>query len=285
MVKIGELRKNAARRLADSGCDSPRADADFLLTGLFGLTKTELILGEGTLDACDEEKFEECIGRAEKGEPVQYIVGKCEFMSLEFKVNSATLIPRCDTEILTEDVIRECKRRGARNVLEIGCGSGCIAVSIAHCVPDVRVFAADISDSALAIAAENSRLNGTEGQTVFFKHDIMKGFPPQPAELPDIIVSNPPYIPTRDISELDVKVSHFEPRTALDGGADGLDFYRKITECARLTPHGLLAFEVGFGQAAQVAEIMKSRFESIETVRDLSGIERVVKGTLRRTGD
>lgn len=278
MVKLSELRKRGAAQFEKVGVDSPRADADFLLTKLFGLTKGELLLGDRELDEGERAVFEGAIERRLGGEPVQYIAGKCEFMSLDFAVTRATLIPRSDTEILVETVIDEARRKNAKTIFEIGCGSGCIAVSLAYYLPNVRVFTADISKDALSVAAENAKRHGVFDRVSLLEHDIMKGFPTDMVELPDIIVSNPPYIPRCDIEGLDKKVCGFEPMGALDGGEDGLDFYRKICECARLCRGGMLAFEVGIGQAVDCAELMKKRFSDIIYVKDLSGIDRVVTG-------
>ncbi len=276
MVKLCELRIDAVNRLKNVKNDSPKADVDFLLSKLLGFTKTDIVLGEKELSDEAVKLFNEAVSRLEHGEPVQYIVGECEFMSLPFRIDSSTLVPRADTEILVEKVIELCD--GERmNILEVGCGSGCIAVSLAHYMPEVKVFAIDISESALKITRKNAELIGVNERTHFFRHDIMKGFPELDEEI-DILVSNPPYIPSEDIETLDIKVKGFEPKRALDGGEDGLDFYRKISEIAKIKSGGYLAFEVGFDQAKKVAEIMSERFLNIDITKDLSGTERVVTG-------
>ncbi len=280
-MKLKELRKNAIKCLADAGNVSPHADVDFILVNLIGVSKSDIIIGDKELTAEETKIFETAVERIRNGEPVQYVVGFCEFMSLKFRVNSSTLIPRADTETLVETVIDFCKHRENVRILEIGCGSGCVSVSLAHYLKNAKVFAIDISKQALKTAEENAKELNVADRISFFEHDIMSGFPEIEGGV-DVVVSNPPYIPSRDIDELERKVKAFEPRTALDGGTDGLDFYRKISECAKLNAGGLVAFEVGYDQAVAVKEIMHScGYKDVCWVKDLSGINRVVKGYRR----
>lgn len=280
MVSIKTLRKAAAAELEKNGNNSPLADVDYLLMRLLGISKSELILGDKILDAAQEEIFDAALLRLMQGEPVQYVAGGCEFMSLWFEVSRDTLIPRADTEILVEKVIELCSKKEAPKIFEIGSGSGCIAVSLAYYLPTARVLSVDVSEGAANIAEKNAKAFGVENRCRFEICDIMKGFPDF-AELPQMVVSNPPYIPKRDIESLEKKVKKFEPLTALEGGEDGLVFYRRIAKDVPIGEGGILAFEVGIGQAAEVAEIMGERFCDIEILRDLSGIERVVTGKLR----
>ena len=280
MVKLKELRKLSSAELETLGNDSPLADVDFVLTNLLRFQKSDLIFGEKVLGEEQEELFFEAMERLKQGEPVQYVVGGCEFMSLWFRVNSATLIPRADTEILVEEIIGQMSDKENVEIFEIGTGSGCIAVSLAYYLKSARVTAVDISKEALRTATENAKDMGVGDICTFLECDIMKGFP-KLKKLPDVVVSNPPYIPKRDILDLEKKVKEFEPLSALDGGEDGLDFYRRIAETTELAPGGILAFEVGIGQAEAVADIMKSRFCDIEIKCDLAGIKRVVVGRQR----
>lgn len=281
MVRIKDLRKNAVSELEKVAGDSPKADVDTILIKLLGLTRTEILRGEKEL--CDKEQkvFEQAVKRLKSGEPVQYIVGECEFMSLPFAVNSSTLIPRADTEILVEEIIRLYDNDGEINVMDIGTGTGCIAVSLAHYLKKARVWAVDISRDAIDVAIKNANAAGVSQRVEFIRHDIMKGFPQIDAGL-DVIVSNPPYIPKEDCLQLDKKVKDFEPASALDGGEDGLDFYRQIVKVVKLKENGVLAFEVGINQAEQVAQIMTERFCEIRIIKDLSGIDRVVTGKIKR---
>ncbi len=274
MVNLKYLRTTAKQRLDTVKNDSPMADIDYILTYM-GFDKSDILRGDKELDQQAENQFWSAIERLEQGEPVQYIAGYAEFMSLEFQVTPATLIPRADTEILVETVIKLCQSIQTPHIFEVGTGSGCIAISLAHYIKGTKVTSADISASALKVASSNATRNGVEVN--FIEQDILEGFPPLDP-LPDIIVSNPPYIPSADVLTLDKKVKNFEPSSALDGGTDGLDFYRYIIENAPLAPNGYLAFEVGINQSRDVTELMESRFKNIQIVKDLAGIERVVYG-------
>ena len=280
MVKIRDLRKKAIKELIVTGNDSPAADVDFIFSTFLKVDKADLIIGEKTLDTFETERFFQALERVKNGEPVQYAVGGCEFMSLWFEVNSNTLIPRADTEILVETIIERYRNFENVNIFEIGTGSGCISVSLAYYLPGARVTTVDISKGALDVARKNGERLGVTERTEFLECDIMAGFS-ELEYLPDVVVSNPPYIPKADIEMLEKKVKDFEPMTALDGGTDGLDFYRRIAGTVPIAPNGMLAFEVGIGQAGQVAQIMGERFCNIEIIKDLSGIDRVVLGKLR----
>lgn len=274
MVRLKELRTAAAKVLEASGNDSPLADADFILCAM-GFSKTEIIIGDKFVDEETKEQFLQAVEWVKTGEPVQYVMGGCEFMSMWFEVSPATLIPRCDTEVLVEKVIELCKDKPDLKIFEVGSGSGCIAISLAKFLPDAKVISADISTDALEVAKKNAEALGVSDRVSFIEWDIKKGFP-EFSESPDVIVSNPPYIPRSDILELDKKVKEFEPISALDGGEDGLDFYRLISENAPLKNNGIIAFEVGIGQADAVAGLLNTRFTDVEITKDLSGIDRVV---------
>lgn len=280
MVKLKELRKKSIEILKGCQNDSPLADVDYILSHL-GFSKTDLLLGDKTVDKSTEDAFWKCLDRLKCGEPVQYITGRCEFMSLEFEVTPETLIPRSDTEVLVEAVIEVAKSISNPRILEIGSGSGCIAISLAHYLHTAKITSVDISDGALAVATRNAKTNGVSDRVEFKKHNVFDGFD-FCRVAPDIIVSNPPYIPKADILTLDKKVKDFEPLSALDGGNDGLDFYRFITQNCKVSKNGYLAFEVGINQAQDVAEIMSERFEDVKIIHDLAGIERVVIGKIRQ---
>lgn len=280
MVKIRDLRKTAAKELELINNESPKADVDCLLSGLLGFSKTEILLGDKMLTDSQLELFESALSRLKNSEPVQYITGKCEFMSLMFEVDASVLIPRSDTEILVEAVIGLCEAIENPHILEIGCGSGCIAVSLAHYLRSARITAVDISTDAIAVAQKNALNNNVSKRIHFLHHDIMNGFP-SVSENVDIVVSNPPYIPTADIAHLEIKVRDFEPKTALEGGTDGLDFYRKITDCARLNKAGYLAFEVGISQADAVKQIMSAKYSDIQIIKDINKIDRCVIGKIQ----
>jgi len=231
----------------------------------------------------DAALISSALRRRIQGEPVQYILGKTEFMGLEFKVNPDVLIPRQETEILVEKALEVLKCSSAqvlqkRQILEIGTGSGCIAIALAKYMPGCNITATDISSDALELAKENALLNDVLNKIEFIQGDLFTPYP-VPCTLYDIIVSNPPYVASVDIDGLQPEIQ-YEPRAALDGGKDGLDFYRRIIAQSPvyLRDEGFLMLEIGFGQREAVVDIFEfsSKFEIIETAKDYSGIDRVI---------
>lgn len=213
-----------------------------------------------------------------KGEPLAYIINEWEFMGIPLEIDSHVLIPRQDTEVLAEHAIRWLKGRQECRVLDLCTGSGCIGISIAMHAPDVRVILADISPAALQVARRNIRKHDLSARVACVQADAMK-----PASISlgafDLIVCNPPYIPSADIPGLDESVRNFEPKLALDGGADGLDFYRAVASgyYTILKLGGAMMLECGIGQAAAVRDILlRNGYSEIETEADTQGIERVV---------
>lgn len=203
--------------------------------------------------------------------PLQYIIGEQEFMGFPFHVNSSVLIPRQDTETLVEEALKLCKP--GMKVLDMCTGSGCILISILKNVKDVEGTGVDISKQALNVAKENAKLN--QVAATFERSDLFD----QLSEEYDMIVSNPPYIPSEEIHSLMPEVAHFEPLEALDGKEDGLFFYRKIIENGKryLRPEGVLLFEIGFDQGADVKEMLESAgFVDVRVVKDLAANDRVV---------
>lgn len=248
-------------------------DASLVIRDVLGITPVQLITDKNKEVSKDKEKtIINYINRIKNNEPLQYVVGSCEFMSLPFDVCPDVLIPRSDTETLVEYIIE--KAPASPRILDIGTGSGCIAISLKHYIKNSTVWAMDISEKALITAQKNAQKNKVDIN--FIHHDIMQDFDGNF----DIIVSNPPYIETDVIPTLDENVRCFEPITALDGGTDGLDFYRRIVSVApsHLCDGGMLCFEVGHTQANDVAGLM-SQF-SVEIIPDLCGINRVVAGRL-----
>ncbi len=275
-MKLKELRAQIIDRLKSSESDSPETDAGLILMQVLGINKTQLLLGEVTVADEDVLKIIQMADRCACGEPVQYITGKCEFMSLPFTVAPGVLIPRCDTEILVEEVINRLNHKLHLSVADLGCGSGCIGISLAHYMKNISVISVDISDVALKISKQNANNNNLSNRIEFLKLDI--SHQPLPNTV-DCIVSNPPYIRSDVIRTLDTNVKNYEPLSALDGGRDGLDFYRKITEMAKLNPGGLLAFEIGYDQGKAVSDILaENGYTNIEIIKDLEGRDRVVLG-------
>ncbi len=245
----------------------------------------------------DEEKaYLKVIDERALGKPVSYITGEKEFMGLSFRVSEDVLIPRPDTETLVEEAIRllegkDLRRRKERRswpgapgggeplrALDMCTGSGAIGVSIAVYVPGVRVTAADISAGALGVAKINAVQNGVEDRVDFIQGDLFDCI--EESQMFDLIASNPPYISKADVEELMTDVKDFEPRLALDGGEDGLYFYRRIIPeaGAHLNPGGVLIFEIGHDQGVAVSEMLRSigDFKEIRVIKDLAGLDRVV---------
>lgn len=266
------------RGIRDMLSDNAGFEAAEIVMHVLGVDRNALILNSrDDVSDIDAEKARQLAERRRRGEPLQYIIGAAEFMSLGFSVDESVLIPRSDTETLVEYVLEKIKGRHVR-LIDIGTGSGCIGISIAKYHGDVDLTLADISDAALRIAAENAENNGVKAKIL--KIDIM-------SEVPDgkygAVVSNPPYIRSGVIPTLQTEVKDHEPLTALDGGADGLRFYRRITDIAPrfLDTDGLLAYEIGFDQGRDVSELMQKDFSGVEIVKDLCGNDRVVAGRLK----
>lgn len=279
---IKELSAKAEQILSDAECENARHTVQLIMRDVFSLDPLGLALNANT--EADEKKAGTVLDYAHRrssGEPLEYILGTQEFMSLEFDVNQSVLIPRADTETLVEIIIDECKKSGkALNLLDIGAGSGCIGISIAHYAKNTHITEADISADALTTAKINAEKNNVSDRMNFIKCDILSEIPDGKF---DIIVSNPPYIETNIIDTLDTNVRDFEPYTALDGGEDGLVFYRRITEIApdMLTEGGILAFEIGYNQGKSVSELMRANFNDVRIIKDLCRNDRVVIGTLK----
>jgi release factor glutamine methyltransferase len=223
--------------------------------------------------------------RKASGEPVQYIVGEQEFYGLHFQVNPAVLIPRPETELLVEQMIQRGKvlwPQGTPTVVDIGSGSGVIPISLAvHC-PLWQVRSSDISLAALEVANANAKLNGVAEKIQFVQSDLLETYIREQVSI-DILVSNPPYIPTAVIAELQSEVKSFEPHLALDGGVDGLNLYRRLLAEMKLLPQypSLVGFEVGQGQTDVVAQMLAELniWPKIDIITDLAGIERHVIAT------
>ena len=261
--------------------DTPRLDVEMLLKKALGDVDSMYIRMylDKQLTEEQEKYFLEMIKERLNERPIAYIIGNREFMGLDFFVKEGVLIPRPDTETLVEEIINICNNRTGLNILDIGTGSGAITISLAKYLDKSHVISADISDIALEIASKNAISNNVDERIDFIKSDVFSNVPKE--EKFDLIVSNPPYIRKADIDGLDRQVKDFEPYNALEGGEDGLDFYRKITKESKafLKNKGILAYEVGHDQAQDVSQIMQENgFEGIYTKCDLQGFERVVIG-------
>lgn len=272
---ISRLRSQLRRQLGENA-----HEADWIITHVTGLSPSDFVLSSRDITKTELREIGDIVKRRNSGEPLQYILGETEFMGLTFRVNEQTLIPRADTETLAETVIEHIGSRPLR-VLDIGTGSGCIGISIAKLCKRSTVTLLDRSDAILAAAAENASLNGVSAETV--KCDILKA---TPEGVYDVIVSNPPYIETAVISGLDSTVRDYEPIAALDGGEDGLVFYRRIIGIAPdiLESNGFIAFEIGFDQGGSVTAMLRdSGFTDVSLKQDPCGNDRVVTARLKRT--
>jgi release factor glutamine methyltransferase len=285
-LEIKELLRVAEARLSDAGCEEAKADAEELLCFLMKFDRTRLFMywsKEPDEKLC-EAYFDLLDIRASR-KPLHYIIGRRAFMGFDFAVDERVLIPRRDTEVLAESVLAYMERektppRGFR-ALEIGVGSGAIAVSLCKHRADLRVKATDISPEALAVARENAAALGVQSRVRFAKSDLFDALRSGICGAKyHIIVSNTPYIPRDALRTLPPEIREYEPATALDGGADGLDFYRRLTEKAHLylTKKGALFLEIGYDQADAVTGLIKGteRYEAPAVFKDLSGLDRVV---------
>lgn len=252
-------------------------EARELVMRVLNIGSTELILN-GSRDVSDGEKrlAYELLERRKRGEPLQYITETAGFMGLEFKVTRDVLIPRADTETLVEEIIR--LSSGKKRIIDIGTGSGCIGISLAHYIDGADVTFLDISKKALEIAEYNAKKNNVCGR--FVNMDILREYP---KEKFDIIASNPPYIRDDVIKTLDKGVKDYEPYNALSGGADGLIFYKRITDISArmLNRGGILAYEIGYDQGKAVSELMQRDFRNVRILKDLCGNDRVVIGEFK----
>ena len=267
--------------LKKGGVAAPQKEARILLGHVMGIPPIEVIArSDDEPDDGEKARFKELIKRRADGVPVAYLTGKRDFYTLGFEVTPDVLIPRPDTETLVLAAIDRIGKKAGARVLELGTGSGCVAVSLAHEVRSATVTAIDISPAALAVAARNAARHGVESRVTFLEGDWLAAIPL--GETFDLVVSNPPYIAEDELPALDREVRDHEPRLALVGGADGLDYYRRTAEgaLAVLAEGGGLLLEVGHTQAAAVGAILAAAGWRVgATLKDLARIDRVVTAT------
>lgn len=261
--------------------DTPRLDVELLLQKCLGdVDRIYIHMNlDKKLSDNQKEHFLSMIKDRLNGRPIAYIVGHREFMGLDFYVKEGVLIPRPDTETLVEEIIEICKDKYV-NILDIGTGSGAITVSLAKYLPKSKLTSFDISDIPLEVGKINAINNGVDNKIEFIKSDLFSAIKEKDIKF-DVIVSNPPYIRKADMNTLHTQVKDYEPYNALEGGIDGLDFYKNITEQSHLyiNKGGVLAYEVGHDQAQDVAMIMQNNgYTNIYTKKDIQGIDRVVIG-------
>ncbi len=269
-----------------SGRDLPsaRLEAELLLAHSLALSRFDLYTQfDRPLSEKERTVYRRLLKERSTGRPLQHLTGTQAFRRLDLRMADGVFIPRSETELLVEAVVDWLRaREGEADVLEIGTGSGAICVSLATETPGTTVWSTDISEEALTLAATNARAHGVEDRIHLVHGDLFSSAPA--GKTFDVIVSNPPYVPSGEIDSLALEVRDHEPRTALDGGPAGLDFYRRIiSEGGRwLKAGGLLAFEVGIGQAQDVSSgLSTAGFGEIAITRDYGGIERIVTAVYR----
>ena len=270
-----KLFAKALDLLKSSGIENVEYDIKAILTDTFGLDLNKFILDMDNEFEPDKDLEAKYLSRIEKRKmhiPLQYIINKQNFYGLDFYVDESVLIPRYDTENIVDRIVKDCKENKCLSVLDLCTGSGCIAVCLKKNGFET-VYAADISDKALSVAKHNAKLNNAD--IIFLKSDLYENFPKEIRF--DIIVSNPPYISTDKIAELETQVKDFEPKLALDGGKDGLDFYKKILKLSKdfINKSGRLYLEIGYDQAKEVVDLAKKEgYYNIQIIKDLSGRDR-----------
>lgn len=282
-LTLREAFAEASSFLRERGVEEADENTRLLLKEILGMSGAEYVMAlRDPFPYEHAERWTNAITRKGDGEPAQYILGDQEFYGFLFEVTPDVLIPRPETELLVEAVVTRAKTLwpdGPASVLDVGTGSGAIAVSLKLLRPELKVTASDISPGALGVAQRNARRLGAD--VTFGEGSLLEPFARKAF---DILVSNPPYIPAADIEELQPEVRDFEPRGALDGGPDGLWPYREIMKQLDLLQRDpkLIAFELGMGQADAVADMLRERgsWSTVETVFDLAGIGRHVIGIL-----
>lgn len=278
-----ELQRAATRRLQRSGCENAHFAAMNLMTYCFELERSDLILHSDEIPPAQRvTSFMEAVKQCAEGEPLQYILGEWEFMGLPFAVGPGVLIPRPETELLVDCALRLLRHRGKKApvVFDLCTGSGAVALSIAKFWPEARVYAVELSEDALEYAKKNKELNGGAAVTLI-KGDVLQGFEAFSFPQADLLLSNPPYINTGEIASLQREVQR-EPHMALNGGEDGLMFYRAIRDkwLPFLAPDGAMAVECGNEQGAALTELFQGLFSKGGIKRDYSGLDRVFWGVL-----
>ena len=277
-LTIREVLAGATAEIRQAGLDLPRLDAEVILAGILRKSRTDLLIDcQQVIPDLELHQFSRAIARRVAGEPVAYITGEKEFMSLSFKVDRNVLIPRPETEIVVEEALAI----KPLCVIDVGTGSGAIAVSIAHYARDVQVTAIDISAGALEVAKNNAIRHGVAERISFLRGNLV-----EPLDSPgfygrfDAITANLPYIPSLEMDNLPVSVRQYEPFTALDGGQDGLQYYRNLCPPALnlLKEGGMLLLEIGYTQAGVLKDFLAGLgYCDIEVISDLAGLDRVIK--------
>lgn len=276
--RLIELVEWGERYFSSKGFENPRRNIEWLLTDLLSVSRLELYLEfDSTVDPDQLTILRRWVKRRLKGEPLPYITGKTEFYGLPLFVNPQVLIPRPETERLVETAVELATKIDATNIVDVGTGSGCIAVALASQLENSRVLAIDVSGAALELASKNAKLNGVEKRVEFLKKDIRSESIPGTF---DILASNPPYIRKNEMGKLMKEVREFEPINALTDGSDGLEFYRCFAASGGqyVRPGGFLVMEVGLGRHPfEVEKLFEKRgFDNVQLHQDYNGDNRVI---------
>jgi release factor glutamine methyltransferase len=283
MLTVLEAVNSAADYLEKKGIKSARLNSELLLAHVLNCKRLELYLSfDRPLQKNEIDALRELIKRRSTFEPLQYIIGKVEFYGLEFEVNPSVLIPRPETELLVEQILISLNKEEHLKIMDIGCGSGNIAIALAKHLPNAFITAIDISESAILTAKNNAKLNNVERQIAFSNKNILNGLEIGEDHF-DVIVSNPPYVSSEDFADLEPELRLFEPKIALTDEVDGLTFYRKISTIAKtlLKEKGKLFFEIGAGQSQQVKNILaENDFTNVVIKKDYSDIDRIIIGEI-----
>jgi len=281
MITVLESINLSTQYLNQKGIESPRTNAELLLADILNCKRLDLYLSfERPLSEDEVQKYREHIKRRGNFEPLQYVISRVEFYGLELKVNPSVLIPRPETELMVENILNQCPKDEKLIILDIGSGSGNIAIALAVNLPSSKIVSTDVSEEALLVAKENSERHKISERIKFVKHNILKNdlnnFP-----MFDIVVSNPPYVSKLSYSTLQKEIKNFEPAIAVTDEGDGYTFYREISAkaSAKLEENGKLFFEVSQGQSEEVVEIMtRNNFKNIGIIKDYQNIDRIIFG-------
>jgi release factor glutamine methyltransferase len=273
------LRQGEARLQASPHPERARLDAQTLLLHLIGKDRAWLLSHpDEEFGGCKSIGYSQLIERRAAGEPIQYITGECEFFGLPFRVNRDVLIPRPETEHLVEKALELAADFAQPRIVDVGTGSGAIAVALAHKLPNAEVTAIDLSSAALQVAKGNAECNSVADRIRFLEGDLLASVA---GEQFDFVVSNPPYVANGDRELLAAEVREHEPELALFAGSHGLDIYRRLAPAAyqAVAPNTFALFEIGYGQADAIAQFLRAAgFKDIQFTKDLQGIDRVICG-------
>ncbi|MFC1556378.1 peptide chain release factor N(5)-glutamine methyltransferase [candidate division KSB1 bacterium] len=282
LMTILELLKASTEHLRSKGFSNPKTSCEILLAHALGMKRLDLYLNfDRKVSQTDRDRFKELYKRRLEHEPLQYITGETEFMSLPFRVDRNVLIPRPETEFVVEQTMRIARTKWGGepvSVLDIGAGCGNIAISLAHYLPNARIIAYDISSEAVEVARANAVLNNLADRIEFNVRDIFDCKPEEHQEL-NIVISNPPYVAENDRSILEKEVIDHEPHIALFAGEDGMKFFSHISGLARswLVPDGMIVFETGYNIGAQVVEAVTSAgYVNIQLQKDYARNDRLL---------